>query len=258
MNDAPIALEGAPNFRDLGGLPAGDGHQVRAGLIYRSEALHALTDRDLDRLGDLEVALVCDLRTPGERLQSPSRWREGSRPETIELEGERELNDTATAEGAYELLEQRVRDGVESYMRNAYTGYPRVYAPVIADLVERVVEGRLPLLVHCHAGKDRTGFVCAMLLHSLGVNRTTIEADYLRSDSFYGRERISAVAAKWFGQEPDLEIVDLFRSQAAYLGLSITEIEREHGSIDGYLEATAGIDAERRATLRERLLERVS
>ncbi len=256
MADDSIALQGAPNFRDLGGLTAGEGMRVRTGLIYRSEALHALTDRDLDRLGELEVALVCDLRTPGERQRSPSRWREGLRPETIELDGERD--GTATVEGAYGLIEQRISEAAQAYMRNAYTGYPRVYAPVIADLAKRIIAGRVPLVVHCHAGKDRTGFVCAMLLYALGVERETVEADYLRSDSFFGRERISAAASEWLGREPDAELVDVFRSQLPYLELSIAEVEREHGSIEKYLEAAAGIDTNRRAILRELLLEPVS
>lgn len=163
--DRLVALEGCLNFRDLGGYPAADGRRLRWGLVYRSDSLHALTPRDLARLGaDLRIRDVVDLRTPAERAAEPSRGLEALSLRHHHLP----LYDGTEAGGE--------RPGLaldEIYFLLLRFAHQRVVR-VLATLSE--AEG--PAVFHCAAGKDRTGIIAATLLGLLGVDDEVIVADY--------------------------------------------------------------------------------
>jgi len=253
-------LNAAPNFRDIGGLTTADGRSLRAGLIYRSDALDELDSDDLERLGSLAIKVCCDLRSDSEREQRPSRWPEGGAPLTLAMavatdirvlmpELVKQLRDDPSAEGAAQLMRQLYRD------------LPVACAPVLARLFTMVVEedDALPLVVHCTAGKDRTGFVIAMLLHALGIPVETIIADYLHTNQRGGRpqglikvgkllEALIGVAA-----QPDtLKMIMVARTD--YLDAAFARIHEDHGSVDSYLAAVAGLDESHRQRLRDKLL----
>lgn len=167
-----VVLEGAVNFRDVGGLPLGGGGRVRPGVLYRSDSLHALTDADLTRVHDeLGIRTVVDLRMdqevaelcppPGafrdhvQRLHLPffttfrEEWQEPMGWATEELRAER-------------------------YYEFAVSG-----GPSMVDLLRLVADPvRTPAVVHCHSGRDRTGVAVALLLDLLGAERAAIGADY--------------------------------------------------------------------------------
>ena len=148
--------------------------------------------------------------------------------------------------------------GMEQTMRDAYRAFVVEHAETWAALLRRLARpGSLPALVHCTAGKDRTGFASALVLLTLGVPRETVFADYLLTNHY--RERFQRLVMRW------APVVSLFRTRAddvrpllearrAYLETSLDAMEELHGSVDGYLEKALGVDASLRAALERNLL----
>lgn len=249
-----IALEGAPNFRDLGGLLTADGRRLRRGLLYRSEALNTLSERDLEAVRKLGVRLVCDLRSRGERRDWPNRWPSDCAHELLTAA------DTVHAAAAdlrgvlkraFNFTEQQAR----AFMAATYHGFPEAFAPVLRGLFTHLIEARGPVLVHCAAGKDRTGFVVAMVLFALGVARETVETDYMLSDRHFGAERIMALLAAKGRSGLAPATVDVFRVRSEYLHEVLTQVETAHGSIEAYLQQQCGLTPDRRSRLKEKMLE---
>ncbi|WP_428313018.1 tyrosine-protein phosphatase [Hydrocarboniphaga sp.] len=245
-------LTAAPNFRDLGGLRAVDGRRVRSGVIYRCEALDRLGDPDLEVLHSLGIELICDLRSPGERQRAPNRLPAGNGATLLTADDDR---DPGAADIRRALLRRpdETHEQARAYMIGTYRGFPRAFAATLRSLFDHLLNERGPLLIHCAAGKDRTGFVCAMILHALGVARQTIEADYMLSDRHFGRARIAAILQA--GEGPLPASVDAFRVRMEYLDEVFACIEREHRGVDAYLEQHAGLTQTRREQLQGRLLQ---
>jgi len=245
-------LERAPNFRDLGGLAVADGQTVRYGIVYRSEALWALTERDRQALDALGIRVAYDLRTPAERDAAPVSWPPNGRPEIVIAEAE---------QAAYGSLMQQVElaiDGspepVREAMLESYRAMPVAFAPIVGGVIEQVISGRVPVLVSCLAGKDRTGFVCAMLLFAAGARYEAVEEEYLRSNLFFGPDRIAEAVVQTFGRAAPAEAVEAVAVRTEYLQAALEVVERTHGSIDAYLERRAGLTPARRAELQATLL----
>lgn len=251
-------IEGAPNFRDLGGIPAGEGRVVASGRVYRSEGLNALTDDGSRALGGLGIQLVCDLRTEGERAQEVSRWPADGEPELLHT-GAGTLSDADLRVLREERLRPMLTDSsgelAREYMLKTYRRMPEAYAEVFATLARRIADdGQLPIVVHCAAGKDRTGFVCSLLLLTLGADRSVVHDEYLRSDDHFGRERLHELLQVRSGIEPAQAAVDGFRSHPDLLDAALDAAAGEHGTIDAYIEHRCGVDNARRERLREALL----
>ena len=253
-------LDASPNFRDIGQLPAAAGHTLRPGLVYRSGALDELGAGDLAVLRSLDIRLCFDLRSEGERIGSPSRWPEGGAPRILALEVATDIR-TLDRELAHWLADHPDREGASRLMHGIYRSMPLSCAPVLSRLFAELARGRevLPVVIHCTAGKDRTGFVVAMLLKALGVADADVFADYLESNKHYDRlrqdKRISALLQGMLGfaLSPDaLQVVTC--ADRSYLACAFEEIEKVFGSIDLYLEERAGLDAAKRAALQKFLL----
>jgi protein-tyrosine phosphatase len=176
-------LAAVPNFRDIGGLRGAGGCVVRSGMVYRSGALDALLDEDLARLAGYGVAFCCDLRTAAERTRSPSRWPEGRPPRLLELEFASDVR-ALGPELMHRLAAQPSREAAAAIMLGLYRSMPATCAPLLARLLPELANAAdaFPLVVHCTAGKDRTGFVVAVLLGVLGVSPADIRVDYLHSN----------------------------------------------------------------------------
>ena len=242
----PIVLQGASNVRDLGGWPAADGARVRFGAVFRSAALSRLTNADAARLAQIGLRTVVDLRGEVEQERAPSRFEAlpgvAMHPLPIEpsLGGPRRINAHPRAATGEEAL---------VLMRHAYRSYaldwPHRYA-VLFDLL--LTEERRPLLFHCTAGKDRTGFGAALLLAALGVPREAIQADYLATDRLWlGDAEIRA------GLPPAVADV-LLAAHGELLDVAFEAIRDAYGSLNTYLEQRIGLDPARRDRLRTALL----
>lgn len=250
-------LASAPNFRDMGGLPAADGRTLRYGQLYRSEAFCNLSDSDVVLLQNLGVQLLCDVRSDSERLQHPNRW-------PADNMGTLNLNIAADLRASHQAITTLLSGtpGVaeaEQAMLVTYRMFPEAFALRLAQLVDRILAGgQLPLVFHCAAGKDRTGFIAAILLSALGVAREAIYADYLLSLERWQGERSEASIRRYLrplcDQEPAQEVVrTLCQVNAIYLDAAFEEIDQKYGGVDDYLQLI-GIDAAARARLHALLL----
>lgn len=171
-------FEGCFNFRDIGGYPAGKGQQVRWGLCYRAGRQDQMTAQDRQGLAALGIKAQVDLRRPAE----------------IAVQGQGPLPEMGAAyhhlpilpDGSAERLSQVV--GMTGISGQRYLGYLEFAGPPLAKLFELLAGAEnLPLVIHCVAGKDRTGIAIALLLATLGVDRPLIEADYRLTNLDVGR-----------------------------------------------------------------------
>jgi protein-tyrosine phosphatase len=253
-----LPLEGPDNFRDLGGYRTVDGRFTRWGRFYRSNDHASLTGNDIQYLSQLGIQLVCDFRSAGERSDSPD-LAIGSYAENVHIE--------VDPEGVQpKLIQKRIRTGaltrgsLEKMMLNAYRSFPTDYAEEWARLFKRLTDGRsLPAVIHCTAGKDRTGFASALVLLAVGVSEETVFEDYLLTNQYRARHtriisRLIPIYSLWRTQPEDL--LPLLEARPEYLQASLDVIHEEWGSVKAYLRKGLGITPAMHAALRRNLTRR--
>ena len=253
-----LSLNGAPAFRDLGGIATGDGRHIRRGRLFRSEVLLNLGSDDQAIVGGLGLRVVCDLRSASERATYPCMaWLDPPpRFMTFNLEGH---ITPATSPAMERMLEAPAPDAALQVMMSTYEALPRACVEALRSIFEGLLAGETPLMIHCSAGKDRTGFVSAMLLSALGVPRESVYEDYLRTGAggYAAHAARTAQLMALFLQQPlDAESLAVFSGlRRAYLEASFAALETEWGSVDRYLADAANLDAGAQLSLQELLLE---
>jgi len=250
-----IVIDCAPNFRDIGGLPAADGLHVAHGRVFRSEAVLEPQALDAGRLSSHGVRLVCDLRGKGELISAPNAFWQGQGAELLELDIAADIRGNAHWEAMQADPGER---GAIQLMRLTYRALPAAAAGHLAKIFTRVAGRHLPLVIHCTAGKDRTGVVIALLLAALGTPRAEILTDYLASGTRLNPQVIAATRAimdHGLGRPVDEAALQaLCGVREEYLNESFTAIEADHGSVGVYLRDAAGLDDAMTRKLRGNLL----
>jgi protein-tyrosine phosphatase len=248
MPPVTIPLKNASNVRDLGGWPTGDGRRVRTGLIFRAPALAMLDAEDTRIVAALNLRTVCDLRGVWERERHPVRI-EGARAVHLPIE-------PSVGSGLSDILRTGLSGGFDTadaamaLLRDAYVAYALLSAEQYRALFDLVLRADgLPLLLHCSAGKDRTGFGSALLLTALGVEWPCVMEDYLATNRLWKRE----IAAK-FALPREVQDV-LFGAHEPLLRAAFDAIRDQHGSVDAYLAGPLGLNDAARARLAGLLLE---
>jgi protein-tyrosine phosphatase len=253
-------LKAAANFRAVAPYPAADGRRLRPNSLYRSGELSRLEEEDLQVLQGLQLRLVCDLRSSQEQGKYVSRWPDGSPHRHLDLPD----RDTSNAgpEKIFEMITRLPGDaGARQAMDMLYRRKPQAFAGNLRRLFDAIDAGdAVPLLIHCHAGKDRTGFIVAMLLAALGVRRTDIIEDYVATAQFFQVEVESAAMVGWaqrsFGHVLDPEsVVPLVEARPEFLEASLAAIEAGWGGTERYLREAVGLTDAQRDRLRDVLLE---
>lgn len=262
-----LPLEGAVNFRDLGGYATADGRRVRWGVLYRSDALDTLTPADWALLDPSRISRITDFRAAAEAAKRPDRLPEALRERYVNLP----LDDTparnnpeiakqaeaAAAEfmGALKSTDDSKR--VETINRLIvdyyYPQLPRKGALVYRQWMQGLLDDAqgASQIFHCTGGADRTGFAAAMLLLTLGVPKEAVISDYLLTNDFF----LSTAAADFTKQKGLPQMPATYRLQADFLEAAFRAAEADYGSIDNYIRIGLGIDDETRARLKARYLE---
>jgi len=252
-----VVLDGAANFRDLGGYATEDGRHVKWGLFYRSDNLSELTDPDLDKLADLGLALVCDFRGGPEWREAPDRLPETSPPEVVHLEIWEESFD---ANGIRAALESGDLDvDLRQMLIDGNRLFATTHAGRYREMFRRITHAEnLPALVHCTAGKDRAGFASALILRTLGVPLDTVYEDFLLTNHYTAAkiERVLLVARlmSLFRIDPE-QLRPVLGVEPAYLDSAFAAIDEEYGSFDAYRRQVLDLDDAQLAAFRALALE---
>jgi len=247
MSDFParhLNLAGASNFRDLGGYPAKDGRTVRWRQIFRSNHLGHLTDADIELLRGLGLKSAFDFRGTEERAAAMCGLTEIA-VHSLPIEPSVVAALRARLAGGAPLASADALD----VMRDSYRNYVRYSTPSFRALFAHLLEDRAPLVIHCTAGKDRTGFACALILHALGVPDDLIAEDYLLTNRFYRRDPSAS------SDLPEEVRQVLASVEASFLAAAFDAISADYGDLESYLSDGLGLGAQERARLEARYLE---
>jgi protein tyrosine/serine phosphatase len=260
MQDRVFSFEGVRNFRDFGAYQGADGRYVQSGRLFRSAQFGEATDRDIQSLGQLNIVVQADLRRPDERDRHGHKW-----PVT----GVNVLtSDKGRAKDAphVRFLTEVSVDAAKArdWMTDYYRAAP--FKPQHVDLfrdwfgaLEALKPGEAAV-VNCAAGKDRTGILCALTHHVLGVHPDAIMADYeLTNQAANVAERLAEMA-RLFNQHigktyPDDVYHPFVGVHADFLTAAIGSMEAESGSLEAYLANTLGLTPDRQEILRDKLLD---
>ena len=249
------------NFRDFGGYQTQDGKIIKKGLLYRSGSLDKATDADLDELASLGIKTICDLRSEQERIMEPDRIPDVE-PVTFFNISMRPIVDyhSRSLKRLFSLMfgEERRTDYIaESY--KAYRDYATGYLPQLKALFKRISNPEnLPLLIHCSAGKDRTGVVSSLIQQMVGVPAEVTMDDYLITNQNMGAynadvmRRLSKLA--YFGV-PWKMYVPLFDARRDYLNAAFAQVKEEFGALENWMRHGLKFFEKDHAELAEVLLQ---
>jgi protein-tyrosine phosphatase len=248
--DRRVPFEGIRNFRDLGGYRTRGGGVVRWGLVFRADALHGLSAGDLVLYEQLGLSTVYDLRRDVEREHLPNPVP--SRPLAIVSEpvGGGSIVITSAAERL------TAADG-EQVLRDLYVGLIDHAAAQIGELIGGLAApGCLPALFHCHAGKDRTGIVAALLLEALGVQREAVLDDYELTGRYRRREHQDTSFQRLVdaGMTPEAA-AGVLSSPRWAMDQALADLDHRYDGVEAYLTGPAGVSPADLQTLRERLVD---
>ena len=244
-----IRLDGVGNLRDFGGYATACGRGLRAGRFYRSGHHAMATDADLATLAQLGITVVVDLRRADERERQPNRQWSGYAAEVI-------TSDLSDFDRGWEALlpgRDPTPEFFDDLMRNWYQRAP--FVPRMTSLFSRYFEAVAQtdgaVLIHCAAGKDRTGLLAALTHHLAGVRREDLVEDYLLTNSAPSQAemapRIARLIETLTGKTPSDEAVRVAMGvRPDYLETALAAIDQRYGSLDAYLETALGVDANRR------------
>ncbi|MDR6213990.1 protein-tyrosine phosphatase [Paracidovorax wautersii] len=219
-----LKLSGASNFRDLGGYVGLDGRPVRWRRIFRSDHLAALTPQDTALLASLQLSRAFDFRGAAERtalaytLPDVAYHALSIEPTVVQRAKDMALaGQQISAAIAVELMQDTYR----AFVNDNTEQFATLFAHLLAD--------DAPLVFHCTAGKDRTGFAAALILSALGVPRDVVMQDYLLTNTLYLRP------AGLAGHTPEEVLNVLWRVQEEFLEAALHAVDHDHGGMQRYL-----------------------
>ncbi|CAH0993284.1 hypothetical protein SIN8267_03432 [Sinobacterium norvegicum] len=243
VSERRVRLTGSHNFRDLGGYQNDRGQQVRWGRLFRSGRLSGLTERDVMSLATLDLSVVCDFRQPSESLDHPSLLP-AKKPEVLDLS----IDPGNLSNFFGEIIAGNLEpDDVAQFMQGINHELVLEHSHRYRQMFESMLETRGNMLIHCTAGKDRTGFGAKLILSALGVDRATIMKDYLLTNEYLPIEdEIRAIIAHYQHLtdakiEPAL-LRPMFEVRSEYLQQAFDTIDKEFGSVELYLRECLGLD----------------
>jgi protein-tyrosine phosphatase len=234
-----LQLAGASNFRDLAGH-APTQLKIRPQSLYRSDHLGALDESDAKQIQSLGIRRVLDFRGVDERTSAACMLPDvkvhslAIEPTIVQV-----VNDLI--EAGHELTPA----DVVAHMQDTYRGFVRTSTHRFAEFFGHLLESNEPTVFHCTAGKDRTGFAAALVLHALDVPHDEVVRDYLMTN-----ERLKPAGTSVWKLPPQAAAV-LYRVQPEFLQAAFEAIEQDWGGVEQYLREGLGLREPERARLRE-------
>lgn len=257
MEKRVIALDGIHNLRDYGGYAGRDNARLKAGLLWRSSQHLEATPDDLDAIASLNLRTVVDLRGSSERSSFPCPRPEGFAAQLVHVDGET-MGHAPHVEAGRDV---RTPDEALEALNHSYSEMP--YRPRMVDAYrlyfEALAERPGASLVHCLAGKDRTGVAVALVHHLLGVHWDDIMADYLLTNSAGNIDRRiaagAAVVRQNFGAAMSDDALRMLMSvQPKWLETAFASIRDRDGTVRDYAESRLGVTPDRLRKIEDNLL----
>lgn len=252
-----LATEGIHNFRDYGGYPTQGGGRVRTGLLFRSGQHCEASEADLRTFADLGIRTVIDLRGNGERERFPCRRPDLWDGEVVFYDGETSSRPPHEPEKPTELTPETAHDR----MLKVYTRMPGNAAmqSIFGQYLRALAEREGGSLVHCFAGKDRTGIAAALLHHILGVSRADMLTEFLHTNAaptyeILERQSLPGIEER-LGVQLDRETIsELMEVREAYFDRFFATVDDGWGSLDTFLAQAIGVDDSLREGLNARFV----
>lgn len=255
-----VQFAGGCNFRDLGGYRTANGQLVRRGVVFRSGVLTYLTPADHDRLAPFGIRTIVDLRRDDEIAVEPTAWAGPVQKLSWQLE-----ESIASSQRGAQWEKSRTGAEMREWLIRSFPGMKTWLVQPLRGIFDAIQAGDTPLVFHCAAGKDRTGFCAAIILGLVGVDEQTILADFDLTNSavdlfaFTIKHRAAGMGLT-DGEHPFEKMAPdvrdaLMRADPAYLKAALDAVIAAHGSIAGYVRDDLGLDEAQITAIRHRLLE---
>jgi protein-tyrosine phosphatase len=247
--DRRVPFEGVTNFRDLGGYPTSGGGRTRWGRVFRSDALHRLTESDLDRYHSLGLHAVYDLRGDAERDLHPNPFPSTQLALLAQATQAIPTEESARAMALDSIAGERV-------LHKLYQGMLANAGLLLGRLLSRLSDpDALPAVFHCTGGKDRTGISAALLLELLGVPRAQVLDDYQLTSTYRRLEHQTESYQNLLtmGMAPEAAAAVLGAPRWA-MAEALEILDRDYGGVESYLIGPAGMPPSTLERLRELLV----
>ncbi|WP_227980570.1 tyrosine-protein phosphatase [Nocardia spumae] len=255
----------APNARDIGGYPTQHGGgKIRYGVVYRSDALNRLTPADQQKLQSLQVGTIIDFRSPNEMKASPDQLPPAipySAQSIWDPNNDFYLMVSSTIAGGPQVQQDTLGNGKAAQIMRDY------YRWLVTDdnaraqfaaTVKDIANSPNAVLYHCTSGKDRTGWMTAILMSALDVPKGQIYKDYLASNDYLAasnKAQMDALVQRGLVTDPSL-FEPILGVQADYLDASFDQVRRSYGSFDRFLSDGLGVDSATVDALKAKLLDK--
>ena len=261
-----VAFEKLNNVRDLGLVPLATGREMKKGILFRADQLFPATPDDREKIKELGITQVIDLRSLAEAAQKPDPEIPGVENIALPVVEDMRPGVTRDDESTTSLLHTLVAGAeadshfVDNYMGSLYRAFvidpfSSAQYTTFVDLVIGAAQHDRAILWHCTAGKDRAGFAAVILLKALGAEDDVILQDYLFTNECLVDDVNAMVASlgdalpSWL--EPAFRRV--FRAEEPFLQAAYDAADKVYGGFDSYLEQALGIDDAKRARLESAL-----
>jgi protein tyrosine/serine phosphatase len=257
MSERILSFEGVENFRDYGDYAAG-GLRIGRGRLLRAGHQARATDADLERMLRLDIEVVVDLRRRAERTAQPNRRPAGFGGRTLESS---DVDQGDAPHVVFLKSTDLTEDNVRAFMLQTYRGLPFEprHVELFSAYFQALGEAKGAVLIHCAAGKDRTGVLAALTHALLGVHQDDLMADYLLTNEAARLEarapEIAEIIERTYGRPASLAAVRAFLGvEPEFLHTAFSEIRARHGSTKGYLREVLEVDPRLRNRIAARLL----
>ena len=247
------------NFRDIGGFTTSDGRKMKAGILFRSEELSRLSKKDMETFYKLNIKAICDLRTPNEQKSKVSRIQTGKGIQLLNISIHDKSREFTHLEFFKFLVSKSNTIDFEKIMKEMYEHMAfGCHKEIREILIFLSNETNIPALIHCTGGKDRTGFVSAIIQLLVGVPYESVINDYLVSNQLIAtRMKKVETFIRWMSlfQISSERIKPMLEVQRNYLEEVYTKIIEEYESIETYLRVACNIPQSNLDKLKQLLIE---
>ena len=253
QSERRLSFNGSKNFRDCGGYLTKQGSEVKWGSIFRSGQLSKLDNQDIKVIESLNLDLIFDFRREDEQEMEPSRLPKDNMPKVVRLP----IN-PGSSMAFYEQLDSLVEEGadaVSKFMIEINKDFVKSHSHAFSKMFEEILSVKdARFLFHCSAGKDRTGFAAALILHFLGVSMDVIEYDYMLSKRYFRvTEEVKNLQRKYgiehLSQKALYPMLDV---RHEYIRAAIDRAIQDFGNLDGYLATALGLTTNDKSEFRRR------